>query len=159
MRRFAVLLTCALFAAVVGCGQPEQKPPVAKPDPHGEHEEHHHPGPHGGLVAAIGDHQNHLEWTHDEKSGKVQLIVLDADKKKEVPIEMESLVVVSGGKEYVLDAVNVEEGKTAFFESTDSDLHGVIETLSDKITAEVKEIKVGDKTHTNVKLIEDHDHD
>ena len=157
MRRFAALLAFTYLAAVIGCGTPEPKPPVAKPSEH--EDEHHHPGPHEGLVANVGDHSHHLEWTHDDKTGKVQLFVLDAERTKEVPIEMESLVVVSGGKEYTLDAVNPTDGKTAVFESNDAELLGVIETLSKTKTAEVKEIKIGDKTHKNVKLIEDHDHD
>src|SRR5687768_6713940 len=139
MRCFALLAAFALSLAVLGCGSPEKKPPVVNKPEHVE--EHHHPGPHGGLVAAIGDHTHHLEWTHNDKTNTVALIVLDAKKDKNVPIAMEKLVVVADGKEYTLDAVNPEEGKTARFELKDPDFLGVIESLSDKITAEVKEIE------------------
>jgi hypothetical protein len=160
--RCVALLALILSLGLLGCGGPEKKPPVVKNgNDHGhDHEEgHHHEGPHGGLVAAIGEHENHLEWTHNDKTNVVALIVLDGKKEKNVPIAMENLVVVADGKEYTLDAVNPEEGKTARFELKDADFLGVIESLSDKVTAEVKEIEINGKKHEHVKLIEDHDHD
>jgi hypothetical protein len=165
MRLTAGLLILCSLVAWVGCGgtaNHSEKKPTAKPAK-GEHEHeegHHHPGPHKGLVAAIGeDHSHHLEWTHDDDTGKVTLFVLDAEKTKAVPIAMENLVIVAEGKEYTLDAVNLEDGKSAQFELKDPDLLGVIESLSDKVTAEVREIEVGGKKYAHVKLVEDHDHD
>lgn len=159
MRCFAALLTAVFLAATLsGCGSTDTKSP-AKVNEHEHAEEHHHPGPHGGLVAAVGDkHEYHLEWTHEDPS-TVTLIVLDADKKKEVPVAMEKLEVVADGKPYTLDAVNPQEGKASRFELKDPELLGTIEALSDKITAEVKEIEINGEKFANVKLVEDHDHD
>lgn len=161
MLRFAVMLTTVSFTlAFAGCGPTDTKT-TPKVEKHEEHEEgHHHPGPNGGLVAAIGEeHKHHLEWTHDDAANSVTLIVLDANKSKEVLIEMEQLEVVADGKTYTLDAVNPQDGKASRFEAKDAELLGTIEALSDKITAEVREIEIGGEKYTNVKLVEDHDHD
>jgi hypothetical protein len=167
MDRFvAFLLAASFIAPLAGCGSTEKKPspPVAnKGHDHDQEAGHHHFGPHGGLMAEVGDHEYHLEWTHNEKTGIVALIVLDnneeGEKRKNVPIATDSLVVTADGKDYTLDAVNPEDGKSARFELKDPDLLGVIESLSDKVTAEIKEIEINGKKFTDVKLVEDHDHD
>lgn len=161
MRCIAVLFAAtSLSLLFAGCGSSSTntKPPVV--DKHEHEDEHHHPGPHGGLVAAVGDeHKYHLEWTHDHDRNAVTLIVLDADKKQEVPIAMESVELVANGKPYTLDAVNPQEGKASRFELENADLMGAIESLSDDVTAEVKELDINGEKFTNVKLVEDHDHD
>lgn len=158
MRRCAALVTIVTLAlSVLGCG-PTAKKPVAKPDPPAHEDEHHHPGPNGGLVAEVSEHEYHVEWTHNEDAGSVTLIVLDADKKNDVPIAMEKLVVVADGKEYTLDALNPVDGKSARFELKDPDFLGKIEALGPKVTAEIKELDINGKSFKNVKLVEHHDH-
>jgi hypothetical protein len=157
MRCFAALLTAVSLAALAaGCGSPNAKPPVA--DKH--EDEHHHFGPHGGLVAAVGEKDAyHLEWTHDHDTNAVTLIVLDANKSKEVPIGMEKLEIVVDGKPYTLEAVNPQEGKASRFEVQDADLLMAVEGLGDTVSGEVKELDVNGEKFSNVKLVEDHDHD
>jgi hypothetical protein len=159
MRCFAALLTAVSLAGLLaGCGSPSTKPP-AKVNTN-EQAEHHHYGPHGGLVAAVGEKDEyHIEWTHDHEKNSVTLIVLDAKKAKEVPIAMEKLELIADGKPYALEAVNPQEGKASRFELADPDLMGVIESLGDKVTAEVKELDINGEKFSNVKLVEDHDHD
>ena len=161
MRCIAALFTVASLSLLLpGCGpSTNPKPPVV--DKHEDEDEHHHPGPHGGLVAAVGDkHDYHVEWTHDHEKNSVTLIVLDAKKAKEVPIGMEKLELVANGKPYTLEAVNPQDGKASRFELADPDLMGAIESLGDEVTAEVKELDVNGEKFTNVKLVEDHsDHE
>lgn len=159
MRCFAALLTAVSLAGLLaGCGSPTTKPP-AKVKPNVE-AEHHHEGPHGGLVAAVDDkHQHHLEWTHDHEKNSVTLIVLDGKKAKEVPIAMENLELIADGKPFTLEAVSPQEGKASRFELADPDLMGIIESLGDEVTAEVKELDINGEKFANVKLVEDHDHD
>jgi len=163
MRRFAALLATVVLVSVgfvlVGCDQPAnhtEKSPVKKDDH--DHEHAHH-GPHDGHIAEFGDHEYHLEWTHDDASGKVSLYVLDGEAKKEVRIGAEELVIVTKqedeSKEYVLAAVNIVDGETAQFEIVDKELLGALEA---QIPAEVKQIEVGGKTFSNVKLEEDKEH-
>ena len=162
MRCIAALLTAAsLSLLAAGCGPTNTtKPPAVNKNAHEHEEGHHHPGPHGGLVAEIGDKgDHHLEWTHDHEKNSVTLIVLDANKAKEVPIAMESVELVANGKAYTLEAVNPQEGKASRFELADPDLMGTIESLSDEVTAEVKELDINGEKVTNVKLVEVHDHD
>jgi hypothetical protein len=169
MRQFFVVASfvCAVFLG--GC--PSSTAPVAKkPATNGHshdhdhdhsHEEkgHTHAGPHGGKVAVIGKEQYHLEWTHNDETGKVTFYVLDSAVKKDIPISAEKLVVVSkqGDKstEFELDAIERTEGKTAKFEITSKDFLGIMETLSEKMTAEVKQIDINDSDKfSGVKLIE-----
>ena len=162
MRCIAALsIVLSLLLIHAGCGpSTNTKPSVVDKHEHEHEDEHHHEGPHGGLMAAVGDkHEYHLEWTHDHEKNSVTLIVLDGKKTKEVPIAMEKLELTANGKPYTLEAVNPQDGKASRFELADPDLMGTIESLSDEITAEVKELDINGERFTNVKLVEDHDHD
>jgi hypothetical protein len=158
MRCIAALLTAAsLLLLQAGCGSSTNtKPPAV--DKH--EEEHHHEGPHGGIVAAVGEKDDyHLEWIHDHDTNAVTFIVLDGNKKKEVPIAMEKLEIVVDGKPYTLEAVNPQDGKASRFELQDADLLLAVEDLGGKISGEVKELDINGQKFENVKLVEDHDHD
>jgi hypothetical protein len=95
-----------LLIATVGCG-PSQAPPTASSGgdavghdhdghDHGDgdghddgahgHEGHDHEslGPNGGHVLVVGDEAYHVEWMHDDESGKVTAILLDSEMKNEV---------------------------------------------------------------------------
>ena len=150
---------------LLGCtpSTPPAKPKVVEQDPHEEHG-HSHAGPHGGHVAEVGKDQFHVEWTHNDATGKVTLYVLDADGKKEVPVAAEKLVIVAkhGEKsfDYELAAVDPAAGKTAKFEIIAQDLIGTLEALSKNITAEIKELEINGEKFAGVKLVEvvHHDH-
>jgi hypothetical protein len=171
MRRFAALLVAFSVAfsglMMVGCGSTADK--SAKPDAkkeghdHDHDHDHAHHGPHGGDIAGVGDEQYHVEWTHDDDSGKVTLYVLDGAAKKEVPITASELVLVTkqgddAAQEYTLAAVEPKDGKTAQFEIVDKELLGTLETLSEKVTAEVKELDINGEKFSNVPLTTEHHH-
>ena len=126
---------------------------------------HTHEGPHDGHVMAFKDKEYHAEWTHDG-SGKVTFYILDAEAKKEVPIDAQEITVESKFREnepviYKLAALNPQEGKTAVFETTDPNLEGALEaikspgvkcTLHVKINGkqydeEIKEVEYGADHH------------
>jgi hypothetical protein len=165
-QRLVVLLAVAGF---VGCAPSEaDKKAKTKPAEQANHDHDHdhdhahvHNGPHGGKIAVVGDEKYHLEWTHDDDSGKVALYVLDKDGKKEVAIAAPKLTVVTkmGDKEetFELEAVDRTDDKTAKFELVSKDLLGVMEQLSEKITATIPELEIAGEKFTNVK-IEEHDH-
>jgi hypothetical protein len=147
----------------VGCDSGSApKPPAKKTEGDHDHDHaHEHKGPHGGKMAVVGDEKYHVEWTHDDESGKVALFILDKEGKKEVPIAAEKLVVVTkqADKEdtFELEAMNRTDNKTAKFEVVNKDLLGTLEQLGEKITATVKEIEIEGEKFSNVKL-EEHDH-
>jgi hypothetical protein len=168
---FAALHRCLLVVAglsgllMTGCPSAPTAPP-AKPAAEKEHSHDHdhahvHKGPHGGHIAVVGKEQFHVEWTHDDASGKVALYVLDADAKKEIPVAAEKLVleVKTGDKTdtFELAAVEPMEGKTAKFELADQALVGMIEALSEKVTASIKELEINGEKFAGVKL-EEHEH-
>jgi hypothetical protein len=131
---------------------------------HSDHA-HVHTGPHGGHIGVIGDEKYHYEWTHD--AGKVTIYILDAEGKKEVPIEAETLTIEVKIQDkvftYELLAVNSqgEPAKSAQFELEDSELEGTIETLGPKnvnVSATIKDLTIEGESFGDVK-IEEHDHD
>lgn len=127
---------------------------------HDDHDHAHH-GPHGGHIAEIGEEEYHIEWTHDD-DGKIVVYILDAAVKKEVGVDQPSITIETKvGDEttpYELAAIKPsDEAKASKFEIVDKQLLGVIETLGEDVKATIKELKIGDKTFTDVK-IEEHEH-
>lgn len=128
---------------------------------HDEHDHHHH-GPHEGHLAEVGEEEYHIEWTHDE-DGKITVYILDAAAKKEVGVDQPSITIETkvgdDSSTYDLMAVKPsDEAKASKFEIVDKQLLGAIETLGKAVTATIKELKIGDKTFTDVKL-EEHEHE
>jgi hypothetical protein len=162
----ALLVAFSLTFALSGCNSTanhSDKPAANKPDHDHEEHDHAHHGPHEGHIAAVGDEEYHVEWVHDDATGKVTLYVVDAAAKKEVPISAPEIVVVTKHgsdepKEYTLTAVDPQEGKSAQFEVMDKELLGTMETLSKDITATVKQLEINGKTFDNVLLTMDHHH-
>jgi hypothetical protein len=158
-----VPLAAAFLACLIGCNPAANKGPTAggKPDEHAH--EHAHHGPHGGHMMEIGEEEFHAEWTHDDATGKVTFYILDAEAKKEVPIQADDLTieVKIGNNEpatYTLPAVNPQDGKSAVFETTNQNLEGALAALSERVTAKIKKLTIGDKTFENLN-IEEHKHE
>jgi hypothetical protein len=162
-RRLMLGVVVGWGLSLSGCGgTPAPKAPAkAAAHDHDHDHAHEHKGPHGGKMAVVGEEKYHLEWTHDDDSGKVALYVLDKAGKKEVAIGAEKLTLVTkqGDKEesFDLEAVGRTEDKTPKFEIVNKELLGTIEQLGEKITATVKEIEIEGEKFSNVKL-EEHDH-
>lgn len=66
-------LAIALLAAA--CAREE-------PNESGHGHGHHHAAPHGGSLAALGDHFAHVELLFDEATGKLTLHLLDGEAEK-----------------------------------------------------------------------------
>jgi hypothetical protein len=129
---------------------------------HDHDHDHAHHGPHNGHIAEVGEEEYHIEWTHDE-DGKIVVYILDAAAKKEVGVDQPSITIETkvgdDTNAYELTAVKPSEGaKASKFEIVDKELLGVVETLGEAVKATIKELKIGDKTFTDVK-VEEHDHD
>jgi hypothetical protein len=100
---------------------------------HDHDHEHVHHGPHNGHLMEIGGEEYHAEWTRDE-SGKVTFYVLDADAKKEVPINAEKITIdvkigENAPKTYELMAVTPADGKSAAFEIVDKQFASLFDQL------------------------------
>src|SRR5262245_55951182 len=81
----------------------------------------------------IGGEEYHAEWTHDE-SGKVTFYILDAEAKKEVPIDADRITIDvkignNAPKTYELMAVGPMNGKSAAFEITDKQFESLFDQL------------------------------
>ncbi|MDX1945002.1 MAG: hypothetical protein SFU86_06315 [Pirellulaceae bacterium] len=144
-----LLVATALFA--YGCtSSTSNKPPEGEHDhghehghDHGhDHDHSHAAAPHGGHVLVVGKEDYHLEWTHTD-DGKVTVYVLDAAMKDTVPIPAEKLVIATkvGDKESSFELLAVDRTPdmplSAKFEIVDKQLLGVLESLSEKVTAKV----------------------
>ncbi len=163
----AVLLAVGLIAWAAGCttSTPTTTAPPAAGDDHAHegHEHAHVHGPHDGHLIEIGEEEYHAEWTHDD-SGKVTVYILDAEAKKEVPIAAEEISIdtVVGGKTttFKLPAVDASTGDMPMaskFEIVDKGLLGVLESLSDGVTATLK-VTIGDKPFEAKIEHDDHGH-
>lgn len=162
---------CISGLMLTGCPAPTPpanttpKPDAKKEHDHGHDHAHVHKGPHGGHVAVVGKEQFHVEWTHNDETGKVAIYVLDAEAKKEIPVAAEKLVVIvkqdakqtDKNTPYELLAVDPVDGKSAKFEIVAQDLIGALEALSEKITAEIQELEINGEKFSAVKL-EEHEH-
>src|SRR5688500_333066 len=142
----SVLLALGLTFWVAGCNGTSAPATTTPTDEHGHegHDHSHAHGLHGGHIIEIGEEEYHAEWTHDD-SGKITVYVLDAELKKEVPIEADSISIdtVVGPKmnSFQLVAVDRTEGdlpKASKFEIVDQQLLGVLTALSKEVTATLK---------------------
>ena len=125
--------------------------------------DHAHNGPHGGDIMVIGEEQYHAEWKV-EGMGKVTFYILDAAAKEDVPIAAEKITIDTKVNDvessYELLAVNpsADEKKTAQFEIVDVQLEGVLESLSDKVTATLN-VDINGTPFSQKIEKEAHDHD
>jgi hypothetical protein len=119
---FAVMVF-AMAMFTTGCGSKPKPPAVVGPAAHdhsGHDHGHHHEhatGPNGGHIVELGEEQYHAEWLHDDATGKVTIILLDGEMKKEVPTAAEAAtitVTIGDGepKVYSLPAVVAAEPAT-----------------------------------------------
>lgn len=158
----------ALVLALAGClplafaGCPSSTPPTepkAEGEPgheHGEHgHDHAHEGPHGGHIVEIGEEEYHAEWTHDD-SGKVTVYVLDAEMKKDVPVDSETITINvklgDNAKQYTLES----EGPSKF-STEDKTLVGNLEALSEAVTATLS-LDINGKHYESPITAGGHDH-
>ena len=159
-------LTAAAAIWVTGCPSSGPPGPVSNPPPAAEHDhahEHVH-GPNGGHVIELGEEEYHAEWTHDE-DGKVTIYLLDKEVKNPVPIAAESITIETkiGDKPpatFTLAAMDRSEGdmpKASKFEVVDKNLLGVLESLSEGVTATLK-VTINDKPYEGKFTHDDHGH-
>ena len=135
-----LLASLALFGAGCTASTPAP-PPSTTTDGHGhEHAHDHVHGPHNGEILEVGEEEYHIEWTHTEE-GKITLYILDAAIKNEVPIPAEKLEIDTtvGDKTSKFELAAVDRTPdmplSAKFEIVDKQLLGVLESLSEKVTA------------------------
>lgn len=149
----------------VGCGGsssgPEQGAGVLKTaDAHDHAHDHAHHGPHHGHLMEIGEEEYHAEWTHDD-TGRITFYILDAEAKKEVPIEAAEIRIdVKIGDNppvtYTLPAVQPQDGKSAVFEITNKELLGALETLKSPGVVATLHVTIEGKTFAQ--RIVEHEH-
>jgi hypothetical protein len=155
----------ALAWLLAGCGGsasgPEKAANVSQsPDAHDHAHDHAHHGPHHGHLMEIGEEEYHAEWTHEE-TGRVTFYILDAEAKKEVPIESPEIrIEVKIGDNpsvtYTLPAVQPQDGKSAVFETTNKELLGALETLKSPGVVATLHVTIAGKTFAQ--RIVEHEH-
>jgi hypothetical protein len=124
--------------------------------------DHAHHGPHGGELMGIGNEEYHAEWKL-EGDGKVTFYILDSAAKADVPIAAEKITIdtkvndVEASYELLAVDPSGDEMKTAQFAITDVQLEGVLESLSDKVTATLN-VVINDTPYSQKIEKEAHDH-
>lgn len=160
------IIAGSLLSFAIGCtGQPAAAPtasnggsPTANVDAH----DHDHPseGPHHGTLVELGNHEYHIEVTHDATS--VTLYVLDGHAKQVVPIDTNEVIInaMQAGvpKQFKLPA-NPDSadpaGESSRFTLADADL---VALLEDHDAAPSVSLTI-DGTPYSGKIEHDHDHD
>jgi len=161
------ILTAVVAAglSLVGCGGPSAPAGAGTGGTEAAHT-HTHAGPHKGHVMVLGKEEYHAEWTHDE-AGKVTFYILDADAKKDVPIEAKEITIdvkigQNPSKTFTLTAVNPQDGKTAAFELVDSNLEGALEQIKGAGVVCTLHVNINgkpfDQEIKEVEHTDDHDH-
>jgi hypothetical protein len=167
-----------LLVATIGCG-PSANPGSGSPgsdavsDDHSghdhDHEGHDHEGhdhealgPNGGHILVVGEEAYHIEWMHDDESGKVTAILLDREMKDEVPTTADVMtieVTIGDGepRTYELAAVDQSEDtppKASRFELTEPALitalgigEGVQVVLGVEIDGETFDVPIEHEAH------------
>lgn len=155
------LPTCFLYPGLTalllsGCSTSSSPAPapVAVDIGHDHATEHEHAhsheeaGPHGGHLVPLGNEEYHLEWLHDDATGKVTAYILDGAAKADVPIEKGTVLIsvkVEQPMAYLLTAVG-GAAKSSQFEIEDP---GLVESL--KMAGEgvevTTEVVIGEKTY------------
>lgn len=171
MRNFhglLVLTTLAVALWTIGCNPDSAEvtgsPPEVGHEEHDHAHDHGHGGLHGGHIIELGKEEYHAEWTHDD-TGKITVYILDAEMKKEVPIAAEEITIETkiGEKagSYKLAAVEPTEGETpkaSKFEIVDKGLLGVLESLSEGVTAKLVIADINGKPYEAAFEHHSHDH-
>ena len=179
IRPYAVLaLLVSLSAWTAGCSS-QSGPDLGSPpssegfgDDHGHDHSHGHDhghlGPHEGHLVEVGNDNYHLEWAHDDATGKITVYVLGGDAKELAPIEAAEIVIErtiksdegDDVKEYKLAAVNPtadDPPKAAQFEITDKALLTALQAVGHGVEANIYAPLDG-KVHTGVIEHDDHGH-
>jgi hypothetical protein len=161
MRSLAyITLALAICLPLAGCGDTQKKKPVDDHAHEHEHEHEHVHGAHGGHVMELGPN-HHAEWTHDDDSGKVQVYILGADQKTEMPIAAEKVTIKTkvgdATRDFELEAVNPMEGKTALFELTDKELLTILNSIGEATSATL-EVPIDGTIHVEKFVHDEHHH-
>lgn len=161
-----ILIAGSLLSFAVGCtGQPPTAPsannggsPAAEADAHA----HDHPsvGPHNGTLVELGNHEYHIEVTHDATS--VTLYVLDDHAEQVVPIDASELTInlmqAGAPKQFKLPA-NPDSadpaGKSSRYTLADADL---VAHLDDHDAAPSVSLTIDGTPYTG-NIEHDHAHD
>ncbi len=111
------------------------------------HEGHAHShaevGPNGGHLLELGNEEFHVEWAHDDESGKLTAFILDGAAKELVPISAEKLTIEKtiGERTDKYDLVAVdrqgETPKSAKFEIVDKALVAALKMVGDGVEASI----------------------
>ena len=180
-RLAAVLVTASLAIWCAGCPSSSSNSSTGdgheehdhgeeghKEDGHGGHghEGHSHAahGPHGGHIIELGQEEYHAEWTHDEE-GKVTIYLLDSEMKKDVPIAADHVTIdvkigtkTSTFNLAAVDPMGGDMPKASKFEIVDKGLLGVLESLSEGVTATLRIPDINGKPYEAKITHDDHKH-
>lgn len=177
MRFYSILSVAALGSALwLGCSNSQpisgDPPPIVDGHDH-DHSGHDHSGhdhghshahlgPNGGHLMELGDEEYHLEWTHDDDSGKLTVFILDGNVKELVPIAAEKIVIEKSigtrSDKYELTAVDRqgEVPKSAKFEIVDKALVTALKAVGDGVEASLS-VDINGKPFT-VPFVKHEDH-
>jgi hypothetical protein len=155
LRFITLCLSIICFSACNGPPTPSTTPPpVSGGHDHGHDHGHHHghshdEGPNRGHIIELGDHEYHVEWTHEDETGELAIYLLDAAMKKPVAIEAKSLTVsVTIGDEtrtHELTAAPAEAATSDRFTIIDKPLIEALKLGGQGVEA-VMQVPIGDKT-------------
>lgn len=172
-RAHLMCLPYVLLLGLGGCGPQKPDTPAkdatTAADDHSGHDhaghdhDHHAHGPHGGPILEVGEEEYHVEWTHAD-DGTVDLFVLDAEMKAEVPIAASQLKLTTQLKgkdpvEYQLAAVapTGDPPLSAHFALQDPGLLTGLEIVGEDATATL-ELPIGEKVYQVVFTRHEHAH-
>lgn len=130
-----------------------------------DHDHAHAKGPHGGHILELGEEEYHVEWTHNDDSGKVSLYILDSGMTKEVAIDAAEVTIETkvgdATKEYILGAVSGGDSDppaASEFSIEDKTLVGALEAAGHEGTTAKLKVKIKGKDYSAEFTHDEHHH-
>ena len=152
----ATTLFFATAAFFIGCDQGTPTPPVpaTNTQSHAGHDhghDHSAAGPHDGALIGLGGEAFHLEWLHNDESGKLTFFLLDVLAKSDVATSAANITITTTLKEETVTVNIASVDPTAAehnqFQIIDKDLLQRLKMVGHGVTAQTT-VLISDTPYT-----------
>jgi len=164
---YSLMMTAIIFFAGCTTDESEYKKPVSDPGPVEEVHGTHKPGPHGGQLLDLGEHEFMAEVVFKEDDPKsITIFLIEHDDNNKTVLTSDEKLTINGlkvdGQEISLDLVakpqeGDADGKTSRFEVSGDGIPEGIEDMHE-LGDGTFSVTINDKSYSGT-IEHEHDHD